>query len=190
MIVIPASNAVYIALPHTASTSLREWLIRFHGGIKEGEDHSSYIPVSYHDALFFTVMRDPYDRAAGLWKKLARKPDREAHENYWKSAGIPFAKSLTDYCEMLVEGSFPPARRFVFWNQSKHLNGMKPRVLRFDKMPDALLELPFVDDVSTFPHRNRNGADKSDYPVVWTDRARDAVRTWAKEDFALLGGGS
>lgn len=186
MIVSDQHRFVYVALPHTASTSTREWLIRQYAGRKEGKDHDAYVPTGCEDYTFWTVARDPFDMACGMWRKFARTPDHNALWNYLEFEGIDPPKDFTDFARMLAtEGlpHFPPKRRFVHRPPWWHTGGLGSRfdhVLDFDMMPDILTTLPFVESIESFPHRNRNGADLAGWETPDTPENRRLVQTWTE----------
>jgi len=186
MIVSHEHRFVYVALPHTASTSTRSWLVKEYGGVKEGADHSAYFPKGCEDYLFWTITRDPFDMACAMWRKFARRADHDALWNYLDHHDIPPPGNFADFTRMLATPGlihFPDARRFVHWPPLRHGKPIADRfdyILDFEEMPDCLTMLPFVSDVTTFPHYNRNGADLAGWETPDTPETRALVREWTE----------
>ncbi len=184
MIVSHEHRFVYVALPHTASTSTRRWLCKFYSGEIVGADHDCYIPDGCEDYTAWTVTRDPFDMACGMWRKLARNADRTVLLRHLRRNRLNFPASFREFALMLATAglpSFPENRRFVHWPPSRHCKGVTfDFTFDFSEMPNCLAVLPFVDQVRNFPHLNKNEEELFGWTAPDTPLNRRLVDAWTE----------
>jgi hypothetical protein len=68
MIISHELEYVYVGIPHTASKSVSEWLVKRYRGEWFGLHHQWQAPKEAGDYLKLTVVRNPYERfASGMF---------------------------------------------------------------------------------------------------------------------------
>ncbi len=64
MIISDRHRYVYIGIPRTGSKSMNHWLCEYFDGRNCGGHHDCDVPPEFAGYLVFTIVRNPYDRAA------------------------------------------------------------------------------------------------------------------------------
>ena len=184
-------RAAFLSIPYTKSTSTRKWLERKYGFRQIGYQHSIEAPDDY---FVWTVIREPKDRAVSLWRRIHRAPERELLRLcHFSKTAIP--ETFTDWMRVLVteqpigyrvNGRADLGAR-QFWSQASLLGDARvDRFFRFEDVPDAFIELPFVTATDDFPHYSGNNRLPGlTWDDVATDEAEELVWQWAGIDFAL-----
>lgn len=145
----------YVAIPHTASSSVITWLRRrFPDTRRVGQKHDAFVPEGCEDYFFWTVWRDPSERLQAMYEKHRLDP----HYNIGTMVCRPQGNVYNDV--VLWDQAARQVGLFAL-DQEEFLQTIPPRtfvhVVTFEGLPNSLLELPFVDDdeITDFPHVNR-----------------------------------
>jgi hypothetical protein len=211
MIISDTFKYVYIGIPRTGSKSMNHWLIEYFDGQWHGGHHQYEVPETPADYLVFTVVRNPYDRRvsghfAVTWDDQGPKEHEfgpysseqerlrmfrailETREKQERDLPQPSSAPLEDRVRDAVraneaEGHGINQKRFV------DRGGVK-LVLYFERLPECLGELPFVDgaNMPPFPHHPERGTrPRGDFFGFFPREEEEVV--WAKdaEDFEAFG---
>lgn len=166
----------FLAVPHSASTSLIQWLRSEYGVVRRGVKHSVY-PL---EGMVWYVYRDPVDRAVAMWRKQGVEGNL-CGELCLFDPGCSFER----YAQALANRELPAFgdhRRIAVCGHVEFLSGVPDGVdlrgVRFDRLPDGLRALPFVrpDDPLLLPRENV--LTRSWLEPEVTDAARDWVWAW------------
>ena len=185
MIISPNHKFVYVGIPRTASKSMNEWLMRHYGGIWYGGHHDYRgIPDGARSFLVFTMVRNPYDRAVsgyfGLpWDDLPRCIDHR----------VAVEPPTTNVIDDLIRRDSDPDARPVPYRDFIEGAGVS-RLLYFERLPDCLLDLPFVEpsSVGSFPHVLERGVrPPGGFGDFFNDRYEEFIWNSYKDDFVIAG---
>ena len=77
-----------ISVPHTKSTSARKWAEAYFSAKAIGGVHEARIPNECEGYLVWSMIRDPFERAVALWKKLHRGPELPVATAWMKDRGF------------------------------------------------------------------------------------------------------
>ena len=180
---------VYIGIPRTGSKSMYRWLSENYGSENLGGHHDFIVPDEFRHYLIFTVVRNPYDRwASGGFAVLWHGEQPDASKRVPSPPLIPSTKPLDERLrESTVEGATPGNGM----NQSQFLKKGDVRLaLYFERLPECLGDLPFVDRdcIPPFPHALEKGIR---FPGTFFDHFppddEKCVWAYASEDFEMLG---
>jgi len=167
MVISDTLKYVFIEVPKTASSSTRDWLTRNYQGKMHDWFHSTSIPEQAVDYHTFCVVRDPVDRAISLWswrESLGTDPNEFVQK--WLGEG-----GWRDYPHSKLQAMFIP--------QTEFLAGVRlDQVFKFGQVPGCYAELPFVESVTGFGHKNP-GMKRAD--IALSDESLAAVRQWDPE---------
>ena len=165
---------VYIGIPRTGSRSMFQWLSDNYQSENLGGHHDCNVPEEFSDYLVFTVVRNPYDRMVSGW---FYEPTLKYPHDPPKSK--TFADSMRRHLAADPQDT-------GMWTQKRFVEQADiSLVLHFERRPQCLAELPFVDagNIPPFPHWNasdrppgRNFFDlfsKEDEKLVWEHSAED-----------------
>jgi hypothetical protein len=211
MIISDIHKYVYIGIPRTGSKSMNHWLMEYFDGKWYGDHHDYNVPEEFAEYLIFTIVRNPYDRATSgyfgvTWDDQGSTEDeigpwQTEQERLRKSRAVlatrekqqPKNLPQPSYFNELLrtgelrhheEGSGMSQKRFVE-------KGRVNLVLYFERLPDCLVELPFVDpnNVPPFPHHPERGARPSGNFFDFFCRPNDEQILWPyiAEDFEAFG---
>ncbi|MEM7125539.1 MAG: hypothetical protein AAF702_04380 [Chloroflexota bacterium] len=198
MIISHKHRYVYIGIPRTASKSTSRWLVEHYDGEWVGFHHEWRVPEKAFDYLIFTVVRNPYERMASgmlavLWGDIQPNPARRVPSPIPEPSTEPREKRVQEArligkATILDDSSSVPEDGM---NQSHFIKkaGIS-LVLFFERLPECLGNLPFVDqdNLPPFPHVLERGIRP---PGTFFDHFSDEEEqvTWAfaAEDFELLG---
>ncbi len=200
---------VYVGIPRTGTKSMNHWLCEHFDGRWCEDHHSCDVPQELRDYLVFTLVRNPYDRAvsghfAVTWGDQAPKnhelePYSSEQERLRKSRAFLKARERQYQKDMPQQSSIPLEERMraaKLENESEDANVINQKrfvdragvkmVLYFERIPQCLAELPFVDasNVPPFPHHPEKGIrpqgnffdffhDSDEEQVVWAHAAED-----------------
>lgn len=198
MIISHELRYVYIGIPRTASKSMSEWLVKRYSGDWFGYHHQWQVPQVATDYLRFTIVRNPYERTASmmfgkLWgeekpdpakRVLSRKPESSRDpldERIREAILLGNAKIVDD------KSSVPEAGM----NQSQFIRRAGVTlVLYFERLPQCLGDLPFVDQdqMHPLPYAIEKGI-RPEGTFFDHFTSEDEQVTWAhsSDDFKLLG---
>ena len=125
---------------------MNEWLMQHYGGVWYGGHHDYHgIPDDARSFLVFTTVRNPYDRAvSGFFGRTWDDRPRDAELRV--AVPPPTAEDIDSRIER-GRDDVVPYREFIEGAGVSLL-------LHFERLPECLLELPFVDPatIASFPH--------------------------------------
>lgn len=193
MVINRAKRWVYLGSPKTASTSLHQLLSAPpFGGERTQSQHEMIVPEDCHDFFIFASVRNPYDRAASLWR-------HRLHDLY--RAAYPKQGQL--FCHVTSElAALLPFQRFVHqivnrhydnpffeWTVTEWLNlkpdflpNYEPRVdavIHVETLAADLAALRLVDEEFEVPRVN---VTEGQVEAVYDARSRELVQRWARMD--------
>jgi len=180
MIISETYRYVYLGIPRTGSKSMNHWLIEYFDGKWHGGHHDTHVPEEAAGYLVFTIVRNPYERAASghfavCWDDLTPSeveigPCQSERERLRRSRAIMEVRekrqnpsptqSTIPLVERCREAAFRNEGGDQQINQSRFVErGQVSLVLYFERLPECLVELPFVDptNVPPFPHHPERG---------------------------------
>ena len=188
MIISHTLKYVYIGIPRTGSKSMNRWLMDHFEGQWFDHHHQWQVPEEAKDYLKFTIVRNPYEREVSVWyfapwsaEKIGpSKPKSFFAEKMRQSIPLKDGTVKTD-------GNVPEAGM----NQ-KHFaeKAGVPLVLYFERLPDCLRDLPFVnkDRIPPFPHIEERGRRPAgNFFDHFTMEDEKLVWEYAAEDFEAFG---
>ena len=192
MIISPTHKFVYIGIPRTASKSMNEWLMRHYGGIWYGGHHDYHgIPDDARSFLVFTTVRNPYDRAVSgffgrPWGDRPRQVDLrvEIEPPTAKDIDGLIGRGRAARLAKAREDANPvPYRDFI-------QGAAVSLLLHFERLPECLLELPFVDPatIAAFPHVLERGIrPPGGFDDFFDDRYEEFIWDFFRDDFEIAG---
>ena len=213
MIISDIHKYAYIGIPRTGSKSMNHWLIEHFGGKWYGGHHEYEVPEEAADYLVFTIVRNPYDRHASghfgvTWDDQGPKdhelePYCSEQERLRKFRAYLKAREKQHQKEIPQQSTIPLDERIRAAvlknegeghgiNQKRFVDrGRVNLALYFERLPQCLAKLPFVDpnNVPPFPHHPERGIRP---PGSFFDFFRDTdeeqvVWVYAAEDFEAFG---
>lgn len=161
---------VFISIPRTASSSIRAWLRKRCGGKKISRDHGCVVPKRYQGHLIFAVVRDPYERCYSLW--------------IWDVLKHGSGMNFEEYLEFLIERKDAPLNTYITQDKYIRTAGVK-RILHFEALLPSLERLSFIGDLRDFPHRRKTKEHDTLYRQHYTERTKELLLQYCKEDFEL-----
>jgi len=207
MIISDKYRYVYIGIPRTGSKSMNHWLVEYFDGRWHGGHHDYDIPEEAANYLVFTIVRNPYDRAtsshlAVTWDDEVPKEHelgpyqneqerlrmfRAALATREKQQREPPRQSVISLDERIRAAIRSNEEAGHGMNQKGFVDrGRVNLVLHFERLPECLAELPFVDGnhLPPFPHHPERGirppgdffkffADMDEELVIWAHAAED-----------------
>jgi len=210
MIISHKHKYVYIGIPRTGAKSMNHWLTEYYDGHWGGGHHDYNVPQEAKDYLIFTIVRNPYDRRTSgyftvTWDDQA-PTDEEIGPCSSEQERLRKFRAILKTRQKQVQKDLPKPtqspvplderiREAVAVNEADS-NGINQKrfvdragvklVLYFERLPDCLKELPFVDpkNVPPFPHHPERGIrppgtyfdffkDPDGEQVVWAHAAED-----------------
>ena len=193
MVINRAKKWVYLGPPKTASTSLHQLLTAPpFAGERMSSQHEMVVPADCRDFFIFASVRNPYDRAASLWR-------HRLHDLYRAAYPQQLVKFRTIVKELAV---ILPFNRFVQqmvnhhydnpffeWTVTEWLNlkpdflpDYEPRVdavIHVETLAADLAELHLVDAEFAVPQVN---VTRGQVEAKYDDQTRELVRQWAQMD--------
>ena len=172
---------VYIGIPRTASKSMFQWLSENFESENVGGHHDSIVPAEFEDYFVFTTVRNPYDRAVSGW---FFEPVIKSPHDAPKPPSL--AASLRNFLAEKRAGTqkFPGQAGFVQKSGAT-------LALYFERLPECLGELPFVDkkNIPPFPHNNAGGyrPPERDFFELFSSEEEQLVWELDREDFEMFG---
>jgi len=208
MIISEKHKYVYIGIPRTGSKSMNHWLREHFDGSLYGAHHGCLVPAEVADYLIFTVVRNPYERRASHHFAMhwAEQGVQEAElgrcrslpERLQRSREILKARERQRQGQSPQQSGVPLQARMLAamlknesWgeemNQNRYIQRAKIKLaLYFERLPQCLLDLPFVDPsrCPPFPHHPERGirpkgsffdlfSGTDEEQVVWAHAAED-----------------
>lgn len=164
---------VYLAIPRTASTTMRDHVLPIYGGRHVPPHHQRSVPGQYRSYFKFTVVRNPYDRMMSAWAHLTNTRDKWILD-----------KTPTQFVRACGEWK-------LGMNQSEFLGQQElDMILRFENLIQELERLPFVrrthvKDGHVLPLPHLNAAPRS--ATVNLDEFIEAVNEHSAPDFERFG---
>jgi hypothetical protein len=213
MIISDTFRYVYIGIPRTGSKSMNHWLCEHFAGRSHGGHHDWRVPPEAAGYLIFTIVRNPYERAASghyavTWddqapserelegcrseqerlqrfRAVLKSRERQFQKDAPRQSAVPLEQRLGEAAARNeTDGNAVNQKRFV----ERAGAGL---VLYFERLPRCLLALPFVDreNPPPFPHHPERGIRP---PGTFTDFFGDTddeevVWAYAREDFEAFG---
>ena len=183
MIISPEHKYVYVGIPRTASKSMNEWLIQHYGGVWYGGHHDYRgIPDGARSFLVFTIVRNPYDRAvSGYFGRPWDDQPRLAE------CRVPIEPPTLQTIDDLIERGRASDAKPVPYRDFVEGAGVS-LLLYFERLPECLLELPFVDpsSVASFPHVLERGIrPPGEFRDFFDDRYEEFIWDSDKDDFLI-----
>lgn len=219
MIISDRYRYVYIGIPRTGSKSMNHWLCEHFDGRNCGGHHDYRVPDEAAGYTIFTIVRNPYDReVSGRFAVTWGSATSQENEPPWEDDTEAVRSETTGPAKlrarlkprekweqrpMPVQSSIPLDQRLheaVLRNAGDgHAINQRCFVdradvslaLYFERLPQCLAALPFVDPDSMppFPHHPERGirpagnffdffAGTDEEQVVWA---------YAAEDFEVFG---
>lgn len=173
---------VYVGIPRTGSKSMNDWLMHHYGGVWHGGHHDYLgIPDDARSFLVFTTVRNPYDRAVSgffgrPWNDRPRRWDTRVAVN------PPTARDVDALMEQ-GRSDTVPYRDFIEGAGVSLL-------LYFERLPDCLVELPFVEpsSVASFPHVPERGIrPPGEFGDFFDARYEEFIWKTFRDDFEVAG---
>ena len=198
MIISHEHEYVFIGIPRNASKSVSQWLAAHYHGEWHGAHHQWRTPEGTAGYLKFAVVRNPYERSAsgsfGMhWGDETPAPEKQVPAEKPVSPTAPLEKrieeaKLTGNATRLNEGTSVPE---IGMNQTHWIRKAGISLaLYFERLPECLGELPFVDP-NDMPPLSRALEKGIRPPGSFFDHftPEDEQVTWAfaSEDFKMLG---
>lgn len=157
MIISDEFKYVFVEVPKTASKSIARFLKENYKGYSFLSQHSITIPSYASDYFKFTCVRNPYVRMVSMWYSVTqRKPEDYGLENFRDLSFESFVEGITQG----ISGT----REFFYLRQTDFSLNID-RILWYEKLPEGLLKLPFVNNVNSFPHLNSTQTEASYNPI-------------------------
>jgi len=200
---------VYVAIPRTASKSVNHWLLDHYPGRSHGGYHQMDVPEEARDYLVFTIVRNPYD----LWvsyrfhvpwgdsgvtvteeemgpcgsdrERRARK--MEILETKTETRPRPLTPPTISLEERIAKARTDTHGGNLQMQQIRRA-GVN-LVLYYERLPDCLAELPFVDggDLPPLPHHPERGVRPAgDFFDIFPAEEEQVVWAAACEDFSVF----
>jgi hypothetical protein len=198
MIVSHEHKYVHIAIPRNASKSVSKWLARNYQGECVGFHHQWRKPPEAADYLTFTVVRNPYERAASgsfalTWDGEKASPEKRVPSEKPEPSTEPLEErlrkaKLRGNATLVHQGTNVPENGMnqAHWIKKAGIS----LVLYFESLPECLGELPFVDRGSMPPlsHALERGIrPPGNFFDHFAEDAEACTWAYAKDDFELLG---
>ena len=183
MIILPKLRRVIVTPPRCGSTTLRAMLVagkRPHGYLvldPVKELHTPFIPQLAAAFRVSLLVRDPYARAASLWKRMCQFQDK--------------SPEFSAYAADLAAGKID--RWFIGWTCADYEDAIRcagqPATPR---RPDHTIHLErLAEDLRRIgidqPVEHKNATDPIPLDKVYTGAARDHIQQWAARDFERYG---
>lgn len=158
MIISHPLKYVYIGIPRTGSKSMNRWLMDHYQGEWVDYHHSWHVPEEARAYLIFTTVRNPYERAMSGWFALpwsVENPEPVKPTSQFAAemhSHIPLKEG-----KVIVSDHNVPE---VGMNQKYYVEKSGASlVLHFERLPQCLKDLPFVDprNMPPFPHKEERG---------------------------------
>jgi len=171
---------VYIGIPRTGSKSMYQWLLENFQTESVGGHHEWQAPDEFQDYFVFTVVRNPYERATSgrFFEPVIKYP----HDP-------PRPKSFAESMQRVI----PKRSEACPAMNQKHFveRSGTSLVPYFERLPQCLAELPFVDkeNIPPFPHNNAGGylPAEGDFFHHFTMEDEKLVWEYATEDLEAFG---
>ncbi len=198
MIISHEHRYVYIGIPRNASKSVSEWLAEHYKGEWHGFHHQWQVPEEARDYLIFTVVRNPYERSASgsfalLWGGETPDPAKRVASKKPEPSSQPLEERLREAklignATKTYEGNSVPENAM---NQSHWINkaGIS-LVLYFERLPQCLGDLPFVDSSNMPPlgcALEKGIRPAGSFFDHFSDEDEQCTWAYGAEDFDTLG---
>jgi len=194
MMVNSRERWLYISPPKTASSSLTAYFTPRGGmDIDVNDRHRVAIPPEYIDYFKFASVRNPYGRAASMWRYYILHLYRHKYadkDEWWRE--VPRDKSI------YTEFPFRVYMQHILWRSeawipfyrqtlTEWLHGIElDAVLHVEQLCDDLARLPFIDEVGNIPQLNV-ARHQHILRVVYDAEIARLVQEWAGADFDSFG---
>ncbi len=189
------TRSIFIHIPKASGVSITRSL---YGNLGCGhlpmrEYELAFSPRFVRESFIFTFVRNPWDRLHSAYRFLVKGGMNRA-DAQWRDAHRDCLASFEQFVEAglrvpEIAGSLHiiPQSRFlhspVYGYQCVDFVGF------FENLDDdfgAVCRAMSVQDTA-LPHQNRTAGDAVDYKTVYTNRMRDIVAEFYREDIDLLG---
>lgn len=192
---------IYISTPkagtHTICRILKD---HFPKGLKENGLHNNRIPPCYHGFSRWTVVRNPFSRAASLWWSTCRL---HPEDQYGARAGCGAEDDFPRFVRWLAALE-PRGRRQqpLFLSQSDWLDPVQPiQTLHLEHLEEELQEMPWWREGIDLPElntttekieRQSNTEGSRILRPTWQElcqeeEVQELIVEWAGRDFELFG---
>ena len=180
-------RSVFVAIPRTASRAVAAWFMFTYGARQYGHHHCRHLPVEAPphavDFEWWTVVRDPWSRAASLYRLYSTEPMARCGwgpESRRQDLRTRFEKqSFEEFTDWLAH------QRSGELTQCQIIDSCvtSPAVCHFEHLASALEMLPFAQAPVTVPRiKPVDTSHPLDDPELWTGGDRINVARWAKDD--------
>lgn len=178
MILLKNDHAVFISMPRSATHTIHRVLREQYGGQQRRpprDFHPNDVPREYGHWFLWTVVRNPYTRAASMYWYLLKHPRRRLKVD-----------TFEEFCQ-LIRTRAADCRHgplWPMWQQVGHLP--LSAAVRFESLMADLHKLPFWRGPEQL---SVAGASHPDRPLaeILTPRCVDLIRQWAGPDFEQFG---
>lgn len=185
MIYLPSQRWLIYTPPHVSSRALGHACAQQFGAIIHDEacpdgscgfdHHGVAVPNGYRECRRAIVVRNPYDRAVGLWHHLV----------WWNSLGGFGCSDFADFARWLQAGRHPTAELswMYLWPISRWLRGLTFNVvLRYESLEDDVRHWIGID--VRLPRERI--VPRRPWPAYYPAEATiDCVTAWGADDFPL-----
>lgn len=173
---------VYTGIPRTGSKSMFQWLSDNYGSENVGGHHDWQVPDEFKDYLVVTIVRNPYERTVSGWffEPVIKTGDEP-----------PRPKSLAEKMRgTIAQRRAEPSGHHMSQKDFVERGGVD-LVLYFERLPQCLGELPFVDksNIPPFPHNNAGGfrPAQGNFFDFFTMEDEKLIWQYDREDFETFG---
>lgn len=194
MLINDEQKWVYISPPKTASSSLTKYFLQ-HGGkdADPNDRHSVDMPIEANAYYKFASVRNPYGRAASLWRYYIMHIYRWKYRNevgwYTHIAhdtsirdGFPFQVFIS---HMVYNHNawFP----FYTYSLQDWLGDIElDAVLHMENLVTDISNLPFIEEVGCIPIANVSQHHQP-LRVIYDASTSQLVKEWARDGFDRFG---
>lgn len=185
MIISKTLQYVYIGIPRTGSKSMNQWLMTHYQGEWYGDHHDWQVPAFAKNFLIFTVVRNPYQRAVSGYFAM---PWDEHEQRAESREQLPLPDKGSNPLSKIVQEAVALGNDM---NQLPFIeNAGVTLALYFERLPDALRELPFVQPATLpqFPHVLERGIRPAgDFFDLFSVEDEAAFYAYSLADFTTFG---
>lgn len=136
MVISHEKRFVFLGIPRTANRAMHYALLRLPGAFRAGYLHEMGVPPECHEYFTFCCVRNPYQRFLSYYRWRRQK-------HPW--GGDAIGMSFEQYISAMEKGQLGPS------TIRGHTENLRlDKVIRFEELPDSLLELNLFKGVDDF----------------------------------------